>query len=96
MGLSISYDRVDEIQTTLTKQICYKYQTDQLVRPPTLVDNAFTTAVIGNVYHNATLNTVSNCFHGTTMSLFQHEDVTKDMLVIRDFICNMEASQQIL
>ena len=72
MGLSISYNRVYEIQTTLTKQICYKYQTDQLVRPPTLVDNTFTT-----VDHNATLNSASNHFHGTSMSLFQHEDVTK-------------------
>ena len=98
MGFSISYNRVDEIQvqTTLTKQICYKYQTDQLVRTPTHVDNALTTASIDNVDHNATLNKASNHFHRTSMSLFQHGDVAKDVLVIRDFICNMEASQQIL
>ena len=83
MGLSISYNRVDEIQTTLTKQICYKYQTDQLVRPPTLVDNEFTTAATDNVDHNATSNTASNHFHGTSTPLLQHGDVTIDVLVIR-------------
>ena len=40
---------------------------DQLVRPPTLVDNAFTTAAIDNICHNATSNTASNHFHGTSV-----------------------------
>ena len=72
MGLSISYNRVDEIQTTLKKKICYKYQTDQLVRPPTLVDNSLTTAAIDNVDHNATSNTTSDHFHGTYVFIPKH------------------------
>ena len=38
LGLSISYNRVDEIQSAITEQVCQEYQMNGLVRPIGLAD----------------------------------------------------------
>ena len=75
LGLSISYNRVDEIQSAMTKQACDKYRKEGLVFPPSLKRQMFTTAAIDNVDHNSTSITSKSHFHGTSISLFQHPDV---------------------
>ena len=68
LGLSISYNRVDEIQSSITDQ------TKRLVHPFGLADSLLTTAAIDNVDHNASSSISKNHFHGTSISLFQHLD----------------------
>ena len=69
-GLSISYNRVDEIQSAIV--MCAKNikQKDWFI----LLDSVFTTAGIGNVDHNASSSTSKNYFHGTSIPLSQHLD----------------------
>ena len=63
-GLSISYNRVDEIQSAITDQVCREYQTKGLVRPIGLADSVFTTAAIDNVDHNVIFTgQASHCFN---------------------------------
>ena len=75
LGLSISYNRVDEIQSAMAEQACDQYRDEGLVCPPSLKRQMFTTAAIDNVDHNSTSNTSKSHFHGTSISLFQHPDV---------------------
>ena len=76
LGLSISYNRVDEIQSAITDQVCREYQTKGLVRPIGIAGSVFTTAAIDNIDHNPSSSTSKNYFHGTSISLFQHLDST--------------------
>ena len=71
-GLSISYSRVQEIQATITKQMCEKYKQEDIVCPPSLTKGLFTTAAINNIDHNPSSATAKTSFHGTSISIFQH------------------------
>jgi hypothetical protein len=72
IGLSVPYQRILDIQTQITKQLCKYYQDQQVVCPPRLQEGKFTVAAIDNLDHNATSSTASNSFHGTGISIFQH------------------------
>ena len=74
LGLSISYDRVLSISTELGNKVCYHYQHENVVCPPTLKGNIFTTAAVDNIDHNTTSISACDSFHGTGISLFQHPD----------------------
>ena len=47
LGLCISSNCVDEIQSAITKNLCQKYRLKETVCPDPLVENLFTT---GNSY----------------------------------------------
>ena len=72
MGVCISYYRVAEYEKSLAQTLCTQFKESDVVYPPKLQPNIFTSAAIGNIDHNATSSTVSNHFHGTSISLFQH------------------------
>ena len=72
LGLSVTSQRVDEIETAITKQVCEDFNATNLVRPASLLDQVFTTAAIDNIDHNATSTFAAQHFHGTSISLFQH------------------------
>ncbi len=75
-GLSVSYDRVKDVQLNITKQLCKKYQEDGFVCPPSLVEGLFTTAAVDNIDHNPSSTTAVKAFHGTSISIFQHPEKT--------------------
>ena len=77
-GLSISYNRVQEIQQSITKQVCTKYSEEGLVCPPTLIKGLFTTAAIDNIDHNPSSTTAKDSFHGTSITVFQHPEEHHD------------------
>ena len=62
LGLSISYSRVDDIQTSITKQLCNQYALQDLAKPPSIKDNVFTTFAIDNIDHNVNLIHQVNIF----------------------------------
>ena len=72
LGLSISYDRVLSISTSLANSVCKQYAMDKVVCPPKLRGNLFTTAAVDNIDHNSSSTTAKSNFHGTGISLFQH------------------------
>ena len=72
LALSISYNRVSEIQEQLIKQEIKRFDEMGLVCPKNLKPNIFTTAAINNIDHNSTSSTSQSHFHGTSVSVFQH------------------------
>ena len=78
-GLSVSYKRVMEVQTDITKQLCTLYNAQKSVCPPKLQKNAFTVAAIDNLDHNPTSSTAKTSFHGTGISIFQYSDNKNQM-----------------
>ena len=72
MCLSITYNRVSEIQEQVMKQEIKRFDEMGLVCPTSLKPNIFTTVAIDNIDHNSTSSTAQNHFHGTFISVFQH------------------------
>ena len=72
LGLSISYDRVMEICTTISNHVCNYYQQNEVVCPPNLLEGLFTTAAIDNIDHNPSSTTATDALHVTGISLFHH------------------------
>ena len=72
LGLSISYDRVLEISSSMGNTVCEYYSENHVVCPPKLRGNLFTTAAVDNLDHNPSSATSKHSFHGTSLSMFQH------------------------
>ena len=78
-GLGVSYDRVQNVELSLTKQLCKKYNEEGLVCPPSLKNGLFTTSAIDNIDHNPSSNTSRESFHGTSISVFQHPETNVEI-----------------
>ena len=74
LGLSISYDRVQEIKSTVTNALCDTYRSMGDVVPVTLTKHVFTTAAINNIDHNTSSLTAADSFHGSSVTVIQHPD----------------------
>ena len=74
LGLCISYDRVQEIEATVTNVLCDNYRSFGDVIPSTLSKGVFTTAAIDNIDHNTSSSTAVDSFHGSSVSIIQHPD----------------------
>ena len=79
-GLSVSYERVQDVQLNVTKQLCKKYQEDGFVCPPSLREGLFTTAAVDNIDHNPSSTTAVKAFHGTSISIFQHPETALESM----------------
>ena len=73
-GFSITYNRLQEIQSAITTQLCKEYEKEGGVRPKQLHKETFTSAAIDNIDSNPSSNTAIKSFHGTSISVFQHPD----------------------
>lgn len=72
LGMSISYDRVLEISTSMGNRVCDQYHRDGAVCPPNLRQGLLTLAAVDNFDHNTSSTTATGSFHGTGISAFQH------------------------
>ena len=71
MGLSISYDRVMELEDQLATSACERFKEDGVVFPACLRKGLFTVGALDNLDHNPSSTTSMTSFHGTAVSLFQ-------------------------
>lgn len=71
-GLSVLYDRVLRISSSLAKGIIERFERDGAVCPPRLKEGLFTTGQMDNIDHNPSSTTAVYAFHGTGHSLCQH------------------------
>ena len=78
LGLSISYERVLEIETATGNKICKRFELEKTVCPPTLRKGFFTYGAIDNINHNPSSSTSQSSFHGTGISLFQNREQEND------------------
>ena len=73
VGISISYDRVFRLFTDIGNTVCNMYELENVVCPPTMRANLFTTAAVDNIDHDPSSTTVKHSFHGTSISLLQYK-----------------------
>ena len=78
MGLSISYERVLEIETATGNKICKRFELEKTVCSPTLRKGLFTYGAIDNIDHNPSSSMSQSSFHRTGISLFQNREQEND------------------
>ncbi len=71
MGISISYNRVLELEEWIATAVCEQFGEDGVVAPACLRKGLFTVGALDNLDHNPSSTTSVNSFHGTGISLFQ-------------------------
>ena len=79
--MSISYDRVLRLPIDMGNTVCKMYELEDVVCPPTMRGNLFTTAAVDNIGHNPSSTTAKHSFHGTNISLSQHKMLQDDGVV---------------
>ena len=57
------------------------YELENVVCPPTMRGNLFTTVAVDNINHNSSSTTAKHSFHGTNISLLQHKMSQDDGVV---------------
>ena len=76
MGISISYDRVLDLEDRIAASVCEQCDEDGVVSPICLKKQLFTVGAIDNLDYNPSSTTSQSSFHGTGISLIQFP--TKD------------------
>ena len=71
LGISVSYDRVLQLENQLATAVCENFQTKGVVVPAQLRHGVFTIGALDNLDHNPSSTTAKGSFHGTGISLFQ-------------------------
>ena len=61
--------------------VCKMYELQNIVCPPTMRGNLFTTAAVDNIDHNPSSTTAKHSFHGTSISMLQHKTSQDDGVV---------------
>ena len=77
MGISVSYDRIMDIEDWITTFPCERFIEDGVVTPAYLRKGLFTVGALDNLDHNPSSTTSQTSFHGTGISLFQLTTKTK-------------------
>ena len=76
MGISISYDRVLDLEDRIAASVCEQCDEDGVVSPICLKKQLFTVGAIDNLDYNPSSTTSQSSFHGMGISLIQFP--TKD------------------
>ncbi len=71
MGLSVSYDRILQLEDKLATAVCEDFRDKGVVVPAQLRCGVFTAGALDNLDHNPSSTTAKDSFHGTGISLFQ-------------------------
>lgn len=71
MGLSVSYERVLQLEGQLATAVCNNFQSKGVVVPAELRHGLFTAGALDNLDHNPSSTSAKGSFHGTGISLFQ-------------------------
>ena len=69
-----------DLSTKMGNKVLNHYEEQNLVCPPSLKLNLFTTSALDNIDHNPSSTSSEDSFHRTGISLFQHQDHKDDGL----------------
>ena len=72
LGLCSSYSRIRQVTTAMANSVCSQFETENIVCPPQLYTDLFTTGAVDNIDHNTSSRNAKDSFHGTAISLTQH------------------------
>ena len=71
-GLSVSYDRIQQIEKSIATSLCQQFQRDGAVVPRNLKKSTFVLSALDNIDHNPSGNLSMDSFHGTSITMHQH------------------------
>lgn len=71
LGISVSYDRVMQIEKDIAHSLCGQYQANKLVCPSHLRKGLLTVGAVDNIDHDPSSTTAQSSFHGTGISITQ-------------------------
>ena len=71
LGISISYERVLQLEDSIASSVCQCFKADGVVSSNSLRKGLFTVGAIDNLDHNPSSTTSVNSFLATGISLFQ-------------------------
>ena len=71
LGLSVSYNRVVQVDKMLAHNVCEKFKSDGVVCPAALRRGLYTVRDIDNIDHNPTSTSADGSLHGTAISIMQ-------------------------
>ena len=71
LGISISYDRVIQLEEWIAEATCERFDKDGVASPVCLRKGLFTVGALDNLDHNPSSTTSKSSFHGTGISLLQ-------------------------
>ena len=71
MGISVSYQRIIELEDMPATSISERFEMDGCVVPACLRKGIFTIGALDNIDHNPSSTTAASSFHGTGISVFQ-------------------------
>ena len=92
LGVSISYNRVNELENLLANAVCERFEEEGLVCPANLRKGLFTVGVLDNIDHNPSSTSAQGSFHGTGISVFQFPTSTNPGVSRPPIIVNSETS----
>ncbi|KAH3748991.1 hypothetical protein DPMN_183480 [Dreissena polymorpha] len=88
-GLSVSYDRVLNVSSSVANAVISMYEDSGVVCPPVVKENGFITGNLDNIDHNPTSVTSKVSFHGTAISLTQHHSqVQSENQILQNYLLN--------
>ena len=71
LGLSVSYDRVLQVDRILQQNQCMQFENDGMVCPFSFRKGILTVGAIDNIDHNPSLTTSKGSLHGTAITVTQ-------------------------
>ena len=80
--MSVTYNRIQEIQDSIGQQLFEKYEREKIVCPYSLKLDLFTFGTIDNVDHNPTSSATTSSFHGISVSIFQYLEIEDDTVKV--------------
>ena len=92
LEVSISYNRVNELENLLANAVCERFEEEGLVCPGNLRIGLFTVGVLDNIDHNPSSTSAQGSFHGTGISVFQFPTSTNPGVSRPPIIVNSETS----
>ena len=71
LGISVSYDRVENLINGLASTECNRFKQDGVACPLNLTNGLLTFGALDDIDHNPSSTTAQGLFHGTGRSLFR-------------------------
>ena len=71
LGISISYDRVMQIENDIAHSLCGQYQASEVVCPSDLRKGLFVLGEVDNIDHDPSSFSAQSSFRGTGISITQ-------------------------
>ena len=71
LGITISYDRVLQLESDMALSICKQYQANNVVCPSHLRKGIVTVGAMDNLDHDPSSSTAHSSFHGTGITIIQ-------------------------